>query len=79
MNTLNKIRDFVAAEVQQGNERCFVCPSSKLSDVVYLHVEDTSLSFSFLSRLAKAVSPKFEIFTSYSSETTSYDIQFILD
>lgn len=79
MNKLNKIRDFVAAEAFQGNERLSVRPSSDLSDVVYLHVDDTSLSFSFLSRLAISVSSEFEIFRSFASDSTSYDIQFIID
>lgn len=77
MITIDKIRDFVAAEASQGNERLSVRPSSKLSDVVYLHVDDTSVSFSLLSRLAVAVSPEFEIFR--DTDTTSYDIQFIID
>lgn len=74
-----KLRAFVAVERSQGNERCSVRPSSALSDVVYLHVDDTSLSFSFLSRLSQAVSPKFEIFSGYTDKSTSFDIQFILD
>lgn len=75
MITLDKIRAFIADEVLLGNERCSVRPSSKLSDVVYLHVDDTSLSFLFLERLSQAVSPDFEI---CSLNSTSFDIQFIL-
>lgn len=78
MITINKIRDFVASEAAQGNERCSVRLSKILTDVVYIHVDDTSLSFLFLSRLAIAVSPDFEI-CCLTSKSNSFDIQFIID
>lgn len=79
MDIVNKLRDFVASEVLQGYERCSVVASSSMSDVVYIHVDDISLSFSFLSRLAVFVSPRFEIFCNNTGASVSFDIQFTLE
>ena len=79
MITLDKIKSFIADEVALGYERCSVRPSSALNDVVYLHVEDSSISFLFLERLSVAVSPDFHIFSCVSDYSgRSFDIQFIL-
>lgn len=69
------VLDFVAEEKFQGNNKLTVVPSTSLSDVFYLRIDDSMINSAFLVRVAELGS--YAIFRALDGH--SFDLQFIHD